>query len=122
MTRPSAIQILELAELAKSDEAFRLVLHDALLERYGRSYESLVEAAREMAQRSGRSVAVALDPIVLGEMEMKSGSRINLRGWGAVWLVPEPFDIATSRSIEVLTVSPPAAGRGRRRRTPGRRR
>ena len=54
-------EILQLAHAARRSPHARRVLHDALLERYGRAYEEILERAQQYADRHQRRYAVLLD-------------------------------------------------------------
>ena len=54
-------QILELAEQARRSPHARLVLHDALLERYGDAYEEYLAGTQRRADTFGHSRAILLD-------------------------------------------------------------
>ena len=114
MARPTVIQILELAESTKADEAFRPVLHDALLERYGSQYEDVLARAADEAARYRRPIIVVLSPNRLGEMEMKSTDvrRTALLSWGALY---PALTVASPNHVAVCVVEPLTRGRTERR-------
>ena len=59
---PTLAQVLALVEAARRSPHARRVLHDALLERYGAGYESVIDYARELAAQSALDQAIILRP------------------------------------------------------------
>ena len=75
--------LMALAEHARRSPHARRVLFDALLERYGAHFETLLEVAQADADRTGQPIVVLLNSARLVEIDDEQPAE-----WGALALFP----------------------------------
>ena len=84
---PSLDQVLELAREARRSPNARRVLHDALLERYGASYQFAIDEAGKQAASRKRPFIVMLVPEALVSAESTPYKRKEWRSADGVGLL-----------------------------------
>ena len=106
--RTSLGTVQKLAERASKDRRHRTVLHDALLDRYGRQYEVTIDKAHRLANDRNAPVLLVLDTGVLEKADRNAEEQARSTGRRA------PYTMENQLAFLVFNDDRPPRGRNAR--------